>query len=143
MTWSKVAAERYELFNLDRFEDPSGKLYVAELSEHGGGSFNRIYFVTDVPPGHSRGGHAHKQQSEYLIAVQGSVEVHVEGHGSSNVVALDRPGRALYLPRGYWRDLVRFSDGAVLAVLACDSFDESDYIRDRGEFHRWELEQAS
>jgi dTDP-4-dehydrorhamnose 3,5-epimerase-like enzyme len=143
MTSSKSAAERYELFDLDRIDDPSGKLYVAELAERGGGSFKRIYFIIDVPHGRSRGGHAHKQQSEYLIVVQGSVEVHVEGHGSRDVVALDRPGRALYLPRGYWRDLVSFSDDAVIAVLASDSFDESDYIRDRGAFDRWEREQKT
>ncbi len=138
---SNVIGDRYEVFDLVRIADPSGTLYVADF-ERTGATFKRIYMITDVPRGHTRGGHAHKRQGEYLISVQGSVEVHIEGHRTRAVVPLDRPGRALYLPPGYWRDLLSFSENAVLTVLASDSFDESDYIRDRPAFHRWEREQG-
>ncbi len=134
----QIQLARYEVFELERFWDPSGTLHVGELSARGSGSFNRFYFLTGVPAGGRRGGHAHKQQQEYIICVQGGVTVHVESLGCKNAVALTRAGKALYLPAGYWRDLVDFSADAVIAVLASDPFSESDYIRDIEAFRRWE-----
>jgi dTDP-4-dehydrorhamnose 3,5-epimerase-like enzyme len=92
-----------------------------------------------VPAGARRGGHAHRTQANFLVCVQGSVEVHVKAHGHVDVVPLDRAGRALYLPAGYWLDMVNFMPGTVLAVLAEHAYDETDYIRDHAEFERWEL----
>ncbi len=128
----------YELFDLEHIADPSGTLYVGELAQRGGGPFDRFYFITGVPRGERRGGHAHIAQAEYLICIQGRVDVHVEAGGDVKVVQLDRPGRALFLPAGYWRELVNFGAGTVLAVLAVHAFSEADYIRDRDAFRRWE-----
>ncbi|HZW53121.1 MAG TPA: FdtA/QdtA family cupin domain-containing protein [Candidatus Elarobacter sp.] len=135
----RPAALPYEVFDLERIAATSGTLHVADFALRGYGPFSRIFFLSGVPRGHARGGHAHKTQSEYVICIQGSVEVCVETRGVSDVVVLGRPGRALFLPPGCWVDLVNFSDDAVLAVLSADSFDESDYIRDRAAFRRWEL----
>jgi quercetin dioxygenase-like cupin family protein len=135
----KPAAAPYEVFDLERIAGPSGTLHVADLVLRGHGPFSRIFFLTGVPRGHARGGHAHKEQAEYLICIQGTVDVRIESRGCADVVVLGRPGRALYLPPGCWLDLLNFSDDAVLAVLSADSFDESDYIRDRAAFSRWEL----
>jgi dTDP-4-dehydrorhamnose 3,5-epimerase-like enzyme len=128
----------YQVFDLETIADPSGTLHVGELSARGTGPFDRFYFITGVPAGQRRGGHAHKEHSEYLICVQGSVTVHLERLGKRDVVILDDPGRALYLPRGYWRELIDFAPGTVLAVLASHPFSESDYIRDVEAFRRWE-----
>jgi len=94
--------------------------------------------ITEVPAGGSRGGHAHKRQYEYVICVSGGADVRLESRGELETVALRRPGRTLYLPAGYWRDLVAFAPGTVLAVLATEPFDEDDYIRDYDAFVRWE-----
>ncbi len=134
----RTLPSRYEVFELERIADGSGTLYVAELARRVNATFGRIYFIVGVPQGHARGGHAHKQQAECLICVQGSVVVRVEAHGHVDEVTLDGPGRALYLPPGYWRDLIDFSGDALVAVLATEPFDESDYVRDRAEFRRWE-----
>jgi len=131
-------AVEYEVFDLERISDPSGTLHVGELSARGSGAFDRFYFITDVPGGQRRGGHAHKEQSEYLICVQGGVTVQLERLRRRDVVRLADPGRALHLPRGYWRELVDFAPGTVLAVLASHPFSESDYIRDIEAFRRWE-----
>jgi quercetin dioxygenase-like cupin family protein len=128
----------YEVFDLERIPSASGTLQVADMVLRGYGRFSRIFFLSGVPRGHVRAGHAHKTQAEFLIAVQGSVEAHIEWRDSAEIVRLDRPGRALHLPPGRWLDLHDFSEDAVLAVLSADSFDESDYIRDRAAFRRWE-----
>jgi dTDP-4-dehydrorhamnose 3,5-epimerase-like enzyme len=133
---------RYDVFDFERIADETGNLYVGELAQLVNRSFGRIYFITSVPPGAVRGGHAHKQQAECLICVQGRVVVRVEAGGRADDIVLGRPGRALYLPPGYWRDLVDFSPDAVLVVLASEPFDESDYIRDRPAFLRWEAAGA-
>ncbi len=129
---------RYDVFQLERVWDPSGTLHVGELSARGSGPFDRFYFITGVPAGQRRGGHAHKRQHEYIICVQGSVTVHVESLGCNDAVALTRVGKALYLPAGYWRDLIDFSTDAIIAVLASGPFSEADYIRDVDAFRRWE-----
>jgi uncharacterized RmlC-like cupin family protein len=128
----------YEVFDLERITDPNGSLYVAEIGARFGASFSRIYFITGVPAGAARGGHAHKEQAECLICVQGSLVVRIETGDGADVISLERPGRALYLPCGYWRDLIEFSPNTILAVLSAAPFDENDYIRDRAAFRRWE-----
>jgi dTDP-4-dehydrorhamnose 3,5-epimerase-like enzyme len=128
----------YEVFDFTPISDASGTLFVGELKSRGT-AIERFYFITGVPAGARRGGHAHRTQAKYLVCVQGGVDVYVEAHGRVDVVPLDRVGRALYLPAGYWLELVNFSPGAGLAVLSEHAYDEADYIRDHAEFRRWEL----
>ena len=127
----------YHVFDLDLIDDISGTLHVADFQTIGC-SFQRWYFIAGVPRGVRRGGHAHKAQSECLICIQGSVTVHIEARGTRTIVPLATPGRALFLPAGYWRDLLDFSAGAILGVLASGPFDEQDYICDPSTFRSWE-----
>jgi dTDP-4-dehydrorhamnose 3,5-epimerase-like enzyme len=135
---ARTLLKPYEVFDFTPISDASGTLFVSELTSRGA-AIERFYFITGVPAGARRGGHAHRTQAKYLVSVQGSVDVHLEARGRVDVVPLDRVGRGLYLPAGYWLDLVNFSPGAVLAVLSEHVYDEADYIRDHSEFRRWEL----
>ena len=135
---ARTLLKPFELFDFTEIPDASGTLFVGELMPHGA-SVQRFYFITGVPAGARRGGHAHRTQAKFLVCVQGSLELRIEGQGRVDIVRLDRVGRALYLPAGYWLDLVNFSPGAVLAVLSEHAYDEADYIRDHAEFRRWEL----
>jgi dTDP-4-dehydrorhamnose 3,5-epimerase-like enzyme len=128
---------------LEQITGDAGTMYLAGLSGRPGPPIARFFFLTGVPAGMRRGGHAHKDQAEYLICVQGSLDVLVESGGKVDVIPLARPGRALYLPPGYWRDLENFSADAVLAVLATHAFSEDDYIRDRDDFRRWEASRRA
>ena len=138
----RLASTSYEVFDLEHIADPTGTLYVADFIRRGGPPCNRFFFITGVPRGERRGGHAHKRQAEYLVCVSGSLDVHIESRGVTEAVPL-RKGRALYLPGGHWIDLINFSSDAVLAVLVAHPYDESDYIRDRGAFRRWEAVLAA
>lgn len=138
--YSRIAP--YEVFDLDAFPERSGTLYVGEFAQREV-SFRRFYFIAGVPSGERRAGHAHRTQAKYMVCVQGSVDAHVEAHGDVSVISLARPGQVLYLPAGYWLDLVNFSPDAVLAVLAEQPYDASDYIRDRAAFRRWELQATA
>ena len=92
--------------------------------------------VYDVPAGESRGGHAHKQCLEFIIAVSGSFHVTLDNGRERKTFLLNHPYQGLLVDTGVWRTLDDFSSGAVCLVLASDLFDETDYIRDYDEFLR-------
>ncbi|GGK25562.1 hypothetical protein GCM10007962_19810 [Yeosuana aromativorans] len=94
----------------------------------------RVYYLYDVPSDAYRGGHAHKEQLEFLIALSGSFEVILDDGLKKTKVMLNKPNKGLLIPIKIWRELENFSSGAVCLVLASDVFDEDDYIRDYGDF---------
>jgi dTDP-4-dehydrorhamnose 3,5-epimerase-like enzyme len=94
----------------------------------------RVYYLYDVPGGEIRGGHAHYNLHQLIIAASGSFDVVIDDGKNKKTVTLNRPNFGLYVTPGIWRDLVNFSSGAVLLVLASMKYDESDYIRDYEKF---------
>jgi len=90
----------------------------------------RVYYLYDIPSDAYRGGHAHKEQLEFLIALSGSFEVVLDDGKQKKSVMLNKPNKGLLIPAGIWRELENFSSGAVCLVLASDVFKEADYIRD-------------
>jgi dTDP-4-dehydrorhamnose 3,5-epimerase-like enzyme len=124
--------------DLKRIVDDRGTLYAVELAELGIEPIRRIAFITGVVPGSSRGGHAHREQAEYVVCISGGVDVRLESRGVRTIVPLRVAGRIVQLPPGCWRELVGFAPGTVLALLSPHPFDESDYLRDYDEFRTWE-----
>jgi hypothetical protein len=113
-----------------------GELVVAEK---GGLPFEprRAYFVHGIPSGARRGGHAHRTTWEAIIPLRGEFRVTVEPAGAKRrEFRLADPAEALLVPALCWVVLDHFSEGASFLVAASASYDEGDYIRDRGEFER-------
>ncbi|SFH28197.1 sugar 3,4-ketoisomerase [Pedobacter insulae] len=96
----------------------------------------RIYYLYDVPGGETRGGHAHKELQQLIIAASGSFDVVLDDGKNKRTITLNRPNFGLYVTPLIWRELINFSSGAVLLVLASLNFSEDDYIRDYGEFSK-------
>jgi hypothetical protein len=94
----------------------------------------RVFYLYDVVGGAVRGGHAHKQLEQFIVAVMGGFTVSLWDGERRRDVELNRAYYGLYVPPPIWTDLVNFSSGAVSIVLASHVYDESDYIRDRDEF---------
>lgn len=94
----------------------------------------RVYYLYDVPAGAMRGGHAHKQLQECVIAASGSFTVAVDDGISRERFLLNRPYCGLYIPGMVWRELEDFSSGSICLVLSSEKYDESDYYRSYGEF---------
>ena len=97
----------------------------------------RIYYLYDVPGGESRGGHAHKNLHQLIIAASGSFDVILDDGSVKRTVNLSRPYFGLYFPPGIWRELNNFSSGSICLVLASEEYDEDDYIRSYEEFLRF------
>lgn len=94
----------------------------------------RVYYLFDIPSTARRGGHAHKEQFEFLIAISGSFDLIFKTEIETKTVTLNKPNKGILIDKNVWRELDNFSSGAVCLVLASDSFDENDYIRDFDEF---------
>ena len=87
-----------------------------------------------MPGGESRGGHAHKQCREFIVALSGSFTVTIDDGKNKNTFLLNHPWEGLLVETNMWRTLDDFSSGAVCLVLASDEYDEDDYIREYPDF---------
>lgn len=117
------------IINLPKIEDPRGNLSVIE-KDIIPFSIKRVYYLYDVPSGAERGGHAHIEQSAFLVALSGSFDVILHDGILEQTVTLNRPNKGLLIPHGVWRELKNFSSGSVCLVISSGEFDEADYIRD-------------
>ena len=114
--------------------DRKGNLSVVENGLTVPFDVKRTYYLYDVPGGESRGGHAHRDLSQLIIAASGSFTVTLDDGEVKRTFLLNRPYQGLYIVPGIWRTLDDFSSGAVCLVLASDVYTEADYIRNYDEF---------
>lgn len=122
-----------EIIDIPKIENPEGNIAVIEKDTI---SFDikRVYYLFDVPSSAQRGGHAHKELNQILIALSGSFDVVLKDGKITKKITLNKPDKGLIVTNNLWRELENFSSGAVCLVLASEVFNEEDYIRDYDEF---------
>lgn len=123
-----------KIIELPKIIDPRGNLTVAEENKNVPFEIKRAYWVYDVPGGECRGGHAHKQCLEFIVAVSGSFHVTLDNGKEKQTYLLNHPWQGLLVDTGIWRTLDDFSSGAVCMVLASELFEEEDYIREYDDY---------
>ncbi len=123
-----------KIIDFPKIVDPRGNLTVAENQTNIPFNVARTYWVYDVPAGECRGGHAHKQCKEVIIALSGSFDVTLNNGAEKTSYHLNHPYQGLLVDTDTWRTLDDFSSGAVCLVLASEPFCEEDYIRDFDDF---------
>ena len=101
----------------------------------------RVYYLYDVPGGVSRGGHAHKELKQLIVAASGSFTVTLDDGKVKRSFMLNRPYIGLYVAPGIWRVLDDFSSGSVCLVLASELYDPGDYIRNYDDFLQFRNDQ--
>ncbi|MCW3006061.1 MAG: WxcM-like protein [Solirubrobacterales bacterium] len=119
-----------------RIEDPRGNLSFVEGSRHVPFDIARVYWLYDVPGGAERGGHAHRDLQQVIIAMSGSFDIVLDDGTISQRFHLNRSYAGLYVPSMVWREIDNFSSGSVCMVLASRPYDASDYIHDQADFRR-------
>lgn len=124
----------HRILKLPKVHDPRGNLTFIEGGHHIPFDIKRVYYLYDVPGGESRGGHAHRDLEQVIIAMAGSFDVVFDDGFEQQKVTLNRSYIGLFLPKMIWRELENFSSGSVCLVLASNSYDETDYYRNYQEF---------
>lgn len=122
------------MIELDKHHHAKGNITVVENSKTIPFDVKRTYYLYDVPGGESRGGHAHKELRQLIVAASGSFNVILDDGNVKRTFTLNRPYQGLLVVPGIWRELDDFSSGSVCLVLASMKYDEEDYIRDYDEF---------
>jgi dTDP-4-dehydrorhamnose 3,5-epimerase-like enzyme len=129
-----MSLEDCKIIELPKISDPRGNLTFIEGGEHIPFDISRVYYLYDVPGGAERGGHAHKELSQLIIAMSGSFDVILDEGGEKKRFHLNRSYQGLYVCPMMWRELDNFSSGSVCMVLASNKYDEDDYYRNYDDY---------
>ena len=125
-----MSLDKCKIIELPKITDPRGNLTFVESYKHVPFDIKRAYYLYDIPGGSERGGHAHKELKQLIIALSGSFEIVLKEDKNEILYNLNSPSKGLYICPMIWRELRNFSSGSVCLVLASNLFDEADYYRD-------------
>jgi len=119
---------------LSKIHNRAGNITIIEGRTSIPFDVRRIYYLYDIPGGEDRGGHAHKELHQLIVAASGSFNVLLDDGHNKKIVTLNRPDYGLMILPGIWRELLEFSSGAICLVLASRKYDEDDYMRNYDQF---------
>ena len=125
-----------QIIAIPKIEERRGNLSVIE-NDTVPFDIKRVYYLYDVPSGAERGGHAHKNLQQFLVALSGSFDVVLNNGNEERIITLNKPYEGLLINSGIWRELQNFSSGSVCLVVASEVYIEDDYIRDFEEFIKY------
>ena len=138
---------KYNVFDCTMVEldkhhsDRKGDLTVVENGKTLPFDVKRVYYLYDVPGGEKRGGHAYRENQEFIVALSGSFDVVLDDGKEKKLYSLNRSYYGLYVPKGWWRQMENFSTNALALVLASTPYTKEDYIYDYQDFKRNAEEQ--
>lgn len=119
-----------QIINLPKILDARGNLSFVEEDTHIPFKIKRTYWLYDVPGGECRGGHAYRENEEFIIALSGSFDVVLDDGVKKRIFTLNRSYYGLFVPKGLWREMENFSTNSLAMILSSTDYDEKDYIRD-------------
>lgn len=124
------------IINVPKILDKRGNLSFAENTTQIPFEIKRTYWLYDVPGGEARGGHAYKENEEFIIALSGSFDVIIDNGIEKKTFSLNRSYYGLYVPKGLWREMNNFSTNSLALILSSTFYDVNDYVRDYDEFKK-------
>lgn len=123
-----------KLIQLPKFLDARGNLSFVEEFKHIPFKIARTYWIYDVPGGEVRGGHAYKENQEFIMALSGSFDVILDDGQEKKTFSLNRSYYGLYVPKGIWREMNNFSTNSLALILSSTLYNPEDYIYDYQQF---------
>ena len=135
-----ATVEDVRIIELPKFLDARGNLSFVEQLNHIPFEIKRTYWIYDVPGGEARGGHAFRQNQEFIVALSGAFEVVVDDGKQKKSFMLNRSYYGLYVPAGLWRSMENFSTNSLAIEFGSEHYAMDDYIRDYEEYLRWREE---
>lgn len=128
--------DNVQIIDLPKFLDKRGNLSFVEEFKQIPFKIERTYWIYDVPGGEARGGHAYKENQEFIVALSGSFDVILDNGVEKKTFSLNRSYHGLYIPRGFWREMTNFSTNSLALVLASTFYKTEDYIYSYEQFKR-------
>ncbi|WP_434800547.1 sugar 3,4-ketoisomerase [Bacteroides fragilis] len=122
------------IIQLPKVLDRRGNLSIIEELKNIPFTIERTYWIYDVPGGESRGGHAYRENEEFIVALSGSFDVILDDGNERKTFSLNRSYYGLYVPKGIWREINNFSTNSLALILSSTVYEERDYIRDYNDF---------
>ncbi len=122
------------IIEFPKITDPRGNLTFIEAERHVPFAVKRVFYLYGIPPGETRGAHAHRTLEQVMICVAGSFEIMLDDGIRKRRVRLDSPTAGLYVPPMVWEVELDFRPDSVCLVLASDLYREEDYYRDYQEY---------
>lgn len=129
-----MTVEDARIIELPKFLDARGNLSFAEQNNHIPFEIKRTYWIYDVPGGEDRGGHAFRENQEFVIALSGAFDVVVDDGSTKKTFTLNRSYYGLYIPQGLWRTIENFSTNAFALEFGSIPYTVDDYVYDYDEF---------
>jgi len=126
--------DKAKIIQLPKILDPRGNLSFFENSNQIPFDIKRTYWIYDVPGGETRGSHAFKNSTEFIIALSGSFDVVLNDGEKDMKFSLNRSYFGLYVPNLLWRSIENFSTNSLALIVSSIQYDSTDYIRDFDEF---------
>jgi dTDP-4-dehydrorhamnose 3,5-epimerase-like enzyme len=123
-----------KIIDLPKFPDARGNLSFVEQKIHIPFIIRRTYWLYDVPGGECRGGHAYKENEEFIVALSGSFDVILDDGKEKKTYTLNRSYYGLYVPKGLWREMNNFSTNSLAMILSSTDYDANEYVRNYDEF---------
>lgn len=123
-----------KIIELPKFTDPRGNLSFVEQLNHIPFEIKRTYWIYDVPGGESRGGHAFRQNQEFIVSLSGAFDVIVDDGNEKKVFNMNRSYYGLYIPAGLWREMTNFSTNSLALEFGSIHYDRYDYVENYDTF---------
>lgn len=124
-----------KIITLPKIHNPAGNITALTGNDDLPFDIKRVYYLYDIPGGEERGGHAHKELYQLLVAVSGSFDVVLNDGKNKKTISLNRPYNGILIVPGIWRELINFSSGSICLVLASEKYNENDYFRNYKQFN--------
>lgn len=114
------------------FSDNRGTLVPIEINQIPF-TVKRFFIVNDVPVGVTRGGHAHYKTKQYILCIDGTVEV-ILNDGNSEIIYNLNKSEGVLIPEMIWDSQKFISENSTILVVCSTNYDENDYIHDFEHF---------
>ena len=131
-----MKTESAQIIELPKILDKRGNLSIIEEFKNIPFKIERTYWIYDVPGGEKRGGHAYRENQEFIVALSGSFDVLLDDGKEQNIFHLNRSYYGLYVPKGFWRKMENFSTNSLALILSSTPFNADDYIYDYEQFKK-------
>lgn len=129
-----ITIDNARIIELPKFLDARGNLSFAEQNNHIPFEIKRTYWIYDVPGGENRGGHAFRENQEFMVALSGSFDVVIDDGQNKKKFTLNRSYYGLYVPAGLWRTMENFSTNSLALEFGSEHYSKEDYIREYDDF---------